>query len=784
MMCTRAAMRLVAAAGTLRRVLLGAAAAVLLNSCGGGGGSPNDPSGGPIVGGPLDATSCAGADLSALTRMVYVSSLGADTDGCGMSSNSTCATIAKGIAACADSACGVLVRHGLYQTSATLRLRDGVNVYGSCRFDGEPDHRYRSVLQARPAAGTPAVLADSISHPTVFTGIVVVGKDETASGNASVAVVVKSSHGLTLSGTTIVAGTGGNAAAAASAQKPGGPGGDGRTGAAAIGSAGGSPGASCASNPPADSRGFGGSGGQSPFSAFDICRPVSGGPEAGHSSGDVAGGAAGVRGAAGLYCFGKVLFGPDDGGSGGNGIPGACGRPAQASELTAGRLASDNLGQVWLPSAGDDGRDGSVGSGGGGGGDGGACTLLNADNSIDDPGLPGGGGGGGGCGGAAGKGGLQGGASLALVVVDSTLMLDAAQNAVVPGPGGRGGDAGSAQAGGPGGRGGGQQTQGKLNFQFFACGGSGGGGGAGGHGGAGSAGAAGNGGPSIGLAFSGTTPPPSSTDGIYAPLPGAPGRGATGGAAVADACKGADGPDGQPGTGALAFSFDAANNPQASLLTAGTTLAPGQSRKSLDGKVEFLMQFDGNLCLYVTAIPTWCILNGSGGSATGVTMQTDGNLCVTYANGSKQCISSDSASRPAAGSYLQVRNDGHVIITDGTTVYWQSPASQLNVGSTLAPGQSRTSPDGKVELLMQFDGNLCLYFGGRATWCILNERQQPPVGATMQTDGNLCVAYTDGSKKCISQSAPLPPGGSYLQVRNDGHVVITDGAKVFWQAPS
>ena len=650
---------------------LAVAVGLLVVGCGGSDGADSPP-GGPIFGAPLDAMSCPGADLSALTSRVYVSSLGTDADGCGQDSKSACATIAKGIAACADSGCGVLVRHGLYPTSATLDLRDGVNVHGSCRFDGEPDRRYRTTLQAKPAPGMPAVRAESIVKPTVFSSVVVVGKDETASATASVAMAVKSSSGLTLTGTTIVAGTGGDAAPAASAQTPGGPGGDGGTGVAAIGGAAGSPGASCASNPPADRSGFGGVGGASPLTGgLDTCHP-SGGPDAGAKSGDVAGGAAGARGAAGLYCFNKVLIGPDDGGNGGNGSPGACGRPAQASLLTTGSLTSDNSGRVWAPSAGNDGQVGSVGSGGGGGGDGGICTVLPF-GDPDAPGLPGGGGGGGGCGGGAGKGGQQGGASLALVVVDSTLTLDAAHNAVVPGPGGRGGDAGKAQAGGPGGRGGGLQTNGKINFAVvFLCGGSGGAGGAGGYGGAGSAGAAGNGGPSMGLAFSGTTPAPSSTDGIYAPMPGAPGQGATGGAAapVAGACTGADGPAGQPGAGALAFSLDAVTNPQASLLTAGATLASGQSRTSPDGKVQLFMQSDGNFCLYVPTGPAWCLFTNTQG--TSASMQTDGNLCVRSPDGEQKCAI-PSGPLPPAWSYLQVRNDGHVVITDGTTVYWQAP---------------------------------------------------------------------------------------------------------------
>src|SRR5438105_1347435 len=81
---------------------------------------------------------------------------------CGQTPATACQTIQLGIEHCAASGCGVLVRHGLYTTAETLRLREGVNVYGACRFEGEPDHSYRTMIRAAPPAGSPAVLADAI----------------------------------------------------------------------------------------------------------------------------------------------------------------------------------------------------------------------------------------------------------------------------------------------------------------------------------------------------------------------------------------------------------------------------------------------------------------------------------------------------------------------------------------------------------------------------------------------------------------------------------------------
>jgi hypothetical protein len=663
-------------ASLFSRVVLLCIAAALVNSCGGGDDASGTAPRGPIVGGAAPGEAiCTGDDLSKLTSKVYVSTTGTDTDGCGTSTTKACASIDKGIAACAASGCGVLVRHGLYQTITTLHLRDGVDVLGGCRFDGEPDRGYRTVIQAAPAAGTPAVSADSINSATLFSHIVVVGKDETAKGTASIAMFVRSSNGLVLTGATLVAGRGGAGQDGLSATDTTKPGGNGVQG-APFQYVGGMGGPSCPSNPPGDGSGNGGAGGTSQYLLHDCTQR--GVLESGRPSGSVAGGAPGDEGAMGPYCNGSGGFiGPSDGNPGRDGSAGSCGAPVAPSVLTAGSLS----GFGWVAAKGDDGQAGAVGSGGGGGGDGGFCAALprdNPDKIANVRGLPGGGGGGGGCGGASGGGAQQGGASLALVVVDSPLTRHPqwSTNTLVPSIAGNAGKAGEGRGGGAGGGGGGGQSEGKINFAIFLCGGSGGPGGSGGYGGAGSGGAGGNGGPSIGLAYAGTTPPPLRIDGIYAPAPGTPGAGATGGTAapVAGSCKGADGPAGLPGAGALAFQLDPAANPPTSLLTAGAQLGPGQSRTSPDGTVQFVMQADSNLCLYKSGIYQWCSFTNGLGAGTTATMQTDGNLCLLSSVGNTHCVlPPPSGSVPPPWSYLQVSNDGHVVVTDGAKVYWQAP---------------------------------------------------------------------------------------------------------------
>jgi len=174
------------------------------------------------------------------------------------------------------------------------------------------------------------------------------------------------------------------------------------------------------------------------------------------------------------------------GGTGQNGSPGAPGDPGVgATEL--GSLTSED----WTPASGTDGDPGGPGQGGGGGA------------SMSDAGG-GGGGGCGACGGAGATAAQGGGASIALIRFESTVILR--DCTLVTGNGGEGGDASPGQAGqenpdlaGSGGIGGVQASS--------AC--PGGNGGPGGDGGPSGAGA---GGISVGILYHGEMPDLSTVD--------------------------------------------------------------------------------------------------------------------------------------------------------------------------------------------------------------------------------------------------------------------------------
>lgn len=485
---------------------------------------------------------CAGADLSKLASAVYVSPQGTDGSNCGQNTGSACKTIQQGITNCRGETCGVLVRYGVYNMTAPVQLADGVSLYGSCIYDETP-YRYRSMI-----VGRPAVRGDNIKKPTTLYGFVILGSSPGNAGEASVALLLTNSTGLTLSHDVVASGKGGNGNTGTTTN-----GGIGGTGGYASGNSGGAGGRACPASPPAGSTGEGGRGADfqqlHSSGCFLTCKcennnyPASLGKNGGDSDG-VLGGAGGQRGSAGCAC-GFV-------GDAGNGPGGDSGRPGKCG-ATGGVRNPDTKGTfsgtTWIANRGGSGTPGQVGSGGGGGGSGGFGVVFPP--TEDFAGYPGGGGGGGGCGGPGGQGGQQGAASIPLVLANSSTITIDATNAMIPGPGGAGGAGGAGGRGGTGGAGINGKTGTQWRIGKAACSGTvpgfGGKGGNGGQGGAGGGGAGGNGGPSFAIALVNSQPPSIAGLSIYAAQPGAGAAPGQGGQNDSSQCKGGNGQEGVPG---------------------------------------------------------------------------------------------------------------------------------------------------------------------------------------------------------------------------------------------
>ena len=108
------------------------------------------------------------------------------------------------------------------------------------------------------------------------------------------------------------------------------------------------------------------------------------------------------------------------------------------------------------------------------------------------------------------------------------------------------------------------------------------------------------------------------------------------------------------------------------------------------------------------------------------------------------------------------------------------PQNFLAPGQRLVRGQSRMSPSGAVTLMLQTDGNLCVYKSGVAQWCSINGGSGSADTVTMQTDGNFCLS-TNGKNTVCSGTEGRP--GAYLAVQDGGFAAVYDGTQLVWSAP-
>lgn len=368
------------------------------------------------------------------------------------------ARIADALDAADDATLGVALAVGDHL--GTVRLRDGVNLYGGYGDGWARGAELSRVLTPPGDDDRVAVIAEDLARPTAVVQIIAEAADATTPGASAYGLWARNAPGLILQNVELRAGAG----AAGEAGVMGLSGADG--GAGAKGGDCGGPAGEGAQSDCGAAGGDGGRGGPRDRTGADGSPPGCGG-----DGGDDGGIAAGGDGADGCS--------PDEPGE-----AGVAGMPSAAGGLQAGWFVP---GQGGPGGAGQPGRPG-----GGGGGGGGAAVIGNRAGS-------GGGGGGPGCGGEGGLGGGGGGASIGALLADSTgAILDGVR--IIARDGGAGGPGGAGGLGGAGGPGGDRGT----GRQAFACGGLagpgwGGRGGSGSAGGAGGAGAGGPGGPSVAL---------------------------------------------------------------------------------------------------------------------------------------------------------------------------------------------------------------------------------------------------------------------------------------------
>lgn len=104
----------------------------------------------------------------------------------------------------------------------------------------------------------------------------------------------------------------------------------------------------------------------------------------------------------------------------------------------------------------------------------------------------------------------------------------------------------------------------------------------------------------------------------------------------------------------------------------------------------------------------------------------------------------------------------------------------LNVGSTLTPGQSITSCNGKYKFILQKDGNAVLYDSANNALWSSGTQGKSVRNILMQGDGNLVIYGTDSKALWATMKFGSPKG---LSIQDDGNLVIygTSG-RVIWNS--
>lgn len=207
-------------------------------------------------------------------------------------------------------------------------------------------------------------------------------------------------------------------------------------------------------------------------------------------------------------------------------------------------------------------------------------------------------------------------------------------------------------------------------------------------------------------------------------------------------------------------------------LRPGEVLAVGQALVSPDGSQTLVVQADGGLALFGDdPDPRWVAGPALPGSQ--LVVGVDGDITLTSRDGTVGWRP-DLTATP--GSRLVLQDDGDVVVLDPAgTQLWDSGTavrpSILAAGSSLAPGEALSSPDGRQILVVLDDGDVALLGPDAATrWSTGTDR--PGSTLTLREDGNLVVTDADGNRTWRSRTAGHP--GASLVLQDDGDLVLYD----------
>lgn len=213
----------------------------------------------------------------------------------------------------------------------------------------------------------------------------------------------------------------------------------------------------------------------------------------------------------------------------------------------------------------------------------------------------------------------------------------------------------------------------------------------------------------------------------------------------------------------------------------GETLLRGESlRSSGHHRYRLVMQGDGNLAMYVRGGRTVWSTGTAGTEANRLVMQGDGNA-VLYTKGGKALWNTKTAGSKARELYLTDDSRLQLFSHNPRKQVWSSgnQNARLYRGERLEKGEVLYSPQRTYRLVMQGDGNLVIYKGGKALW---STRTDGSGGdrVVMQGDGNL-VIYDGGHAEWASHTEGK--GGKYIRIKDGKLTMYKSGGAKVWQRP-
>lgn len=159
-----------------------------------------------------------------------------------------------------------------------------------------------------------------------------------------------------------------------------------------------------------------------------------------------------------------------------------------------------------------------------------------------------------------------------------------------------------------------------------------------------------------------------------------------------------------------------------------------------------------------------------------VSMEENGNF-VVYADENNKQVLWSTGTKDHADAVAGFADDGRLAIFDNNhNILWKSTRNFtcfLKPGETMYPGDILFSASQQVQLKFQTDGNLVAYYtnytddNNEALWDT-NTAGKNSKKVVMQGDGNLCMYGGDDDKTCYWNSGTSDKTNSYLICMDDG----------------